>query len=72
VAPTDYKRQHCSHGADRSEACPASSGQPAGYDLNPTKFGQNQSIVTNVSNYGKQTEIYDSVSMSRERVRSRS
>jgi hypothetical protein len=32
--------------------------------LNFDQFGQNQSIVTNVSNYGKQTEVYDGVDLS--------
>jgi hypothetical protein len=64
VAPTDYS-QYCVTAPTDPRLGSVSGQQLCGlYDLNPNKFGQNQSIVTNVSNYGKQTEVYDGVDLS--------
>ena len=64
VAPTDYS-PYCVTAPTDSRLGSVSGQQLCGlYDLNPNKFGQNRSIVTNVSNYGKQTEVYDGVDLS--------
>ncbi len=64
VAPTDYS-PYCVTAPTDPRLGSVSGQQLCGlYDLNPNKFGQNRSIVTNVSNYGKQTEIYDGVDLS--------
>jgi hypothetical protein len=58
--------------ADFSAYCitaPVDSRLPGGggnqicglYDVNPTKFGQVQSLISLNSNYGSQTEVYDGV-----------
>ena len=68
VAPTDYS-QYCVTAPTDPRLGSVSGQQLCGlYDLNPNKFGQNQSIVTTVSNYGKQTEIYDGVDALGERA----
>ena len=68
VAPTDYS-QYCVTAPTDSRLGSVSGQQLCGlYDLNPNKFGQNRSIVTSASNYGKQTEIYDGVDALGERA----
>ena len=61
VSPTDYSA-YCITAPTDSRLGSVSDQQICGlYDLNPTKFGQNQSIVTFASNFGRQTETYDGV-----------
>ena len=68
VAPTDYS-QYCVTAPTDPRLGSVSGQQLCGlYDLNPNKFGQNRSIVTGVSNYGEQTEIYDGVESLGERA----
>jgi len=64
VAPTDYS-PYCVTAPTDSRLGSVSGQQLCGlYDLNPNKFGQNQSVVTSASNFGKQTETYDGVDAS--------
>jgi hypothetical protein len=62
VVPSDYS-QYC-------VTAPSHPGLPADisgqqlcglYDINPNRFGVNQSVVTFASDFGKQTETYDGV-----------
>jgi hypothetical protein len=64
VTPVDYS-QYCVTAPTDSRLGSASGQQLCGlYDLNPNKFGQNQSIISFAKNYGTQTEIYDGVDLS--------
>jgi len=63
VSPSDYS-PYCVT-APSDSRLGSVSGQPLCglYDLNPNKFGQNQSVVTFASNFGTQTEVYDGVDL---------
>ena len=64
VAPTDYS-QYCVTAPTDARLGAVSGQQLCGlYDLNPNKFGQNKSVVTFASNFGKQTETYNGVDAS--------
>ena len=65
VAPADHS-QYCVTAPTDSRLPASVSGQQLCglYDLNPDKFGLNQSIVTFVDHYGNRTEIYDGVDLS--------
>jgi len=64
VAPTDYS-PYCITAPTDSRLGSVSGQQLCGlYDLNPNKFGQNQSVVTSASNFGNQTETYNGVDAS--------
>jgi hypothetical protein len=64
VAPTDYS-PYCVTAPTDSRLGSVSGQQLCGlYDLNPNKFGQNQSVVTSASNFGNQTETYNGVDAS--------
>jgi hypothetical protein len=61
VSPTDYS-PYCITAPADSRLGSVSGQQICGlYDLNPNKFGLNQSIVTFARNFGTQTETYDGV-----------
>jgi hypothetical protein len=61
VAPTDYS-PYCVNVPTDSRLGGFSGQSICGlYDLNPNKFGQNQSEVTFARNFGTQTERYDGV-----------
>jgi len=64
MAPSDYS-QYCVTAPTDPRMGAVSGQQLCGlYDLNPDKFGQNQSVVTSASNFGRQTETYDGVDAS--------
>ena len=64
VAPSDYS-PYCVTAPTDARLGSVSGQQLCGlYDLNPNKFGQNQSVVTSASNFGNQTETYNGVDAS--------
>ena len=65
VSPTDYTTYCVTAPGDPRLPAGISGQQLCGLaDVNPNRFGQNQSIVTLSSNYGKQSEVYDGVDVS--------
>jgi hypothetical protein len=65
VSPTDYSPYCVTAPSDPRLPASVSGQRLCGlYDLNPNKFGLNQSIVSFAKNYGNQTEIYDGVDLS--------
>jgi Carboxypeptidase regulatory-like domain len=65
ISPTDFSQYCVTAPTDPRLPTSISGQQICGlYDLNPDKFGQNRSIVTLSSNYGKQSETYDGVDAS--------
>jgi hypothetical protein len=65
VSPTDYTTYCVNAPSDPRLPASISGQQVCGLaDVNPNKFGLNQSIVTLSSNYGKQSETYDGVDVS--------
>jgi hypothetical protein len=63
VTPADYD-EYCFTAPTDSRLRSVSGQRICGlYDLNPAKFGQVNNLITQVSHYGKRTEIYNGVDL---------